>query len=99
MSPSRSSIASRAPVEAPEGTAARPETPEYVRWLAEEIPFYKPRHFTKPGITGWAQVCAGYAASVDDTRDKLSYDLYYLRNRSGKSARIKEKLDFHKKKG
>jgi exopolysaccharide biosynthesis polyprenyl glycosylphosphotransferase len=60
----------------------RPETPGYVKWLAEEIPFYKPRHFTKPGITGWAQVCAGYASSVDDTRTKLSYDLYYLRNRS-----------------
>jgi lipopolysaccharide/colanic/teichoic acid biosynthesis glycosyltransferase len=60
----------------------RPETPDYVRWLAEEIPFYKPRHFTKPGITGWAQVCAGYASSVEDTRTKLSYDLYYLRNRS-----------------
>ncbi len=60
----------------------RPETPDYVRWLAEEIPFYKPRHFAKPGITGWAQVCAGYASSLADTRTKLSYDLYYLRNRS-----------------
>jgi exopolysaccharide biosynthesis polyprenyl glycosylphosphotransferase len=60
----------------------RPETPDYVRWLAEEIPFYKPRHFAKPGITGWAQVCAGYAGTLDDTRTKLSYDLYYLRNRS-----------------
>jgi exopolysaccharide biosynthesis polyprenyl glycosylphosphotransferase len=60
----------------------RPETVEYVRWLAEEIPFYKPRHFSKPGITGWAQVCAGYASSLDDTRTKLSYDLYYIRNRS-----------------
>ena len=60
----------------------RPETPDYVRWLADEIPFYKPRHFTKPGITGWAQVCAGYASSIEDTRTKLSYDLYYIRNRS-----------------
>jgi exopolysaccharide biosynthesis polyprenyl glycosylphosphotransferase len=60
----------------------RPETPEYVRWLAEEIPFYQPRHFTKPGITGWAQVCGGYASSLDASRMKLSYDLYYLRNRS-----------------
>src|SRR3954451_22856570 len=60
----------------------RPETPDYVRWLAGEIPFYKPRHFTKPGITGWAQVCSGYASSVEDTRTKLSYDLYYIRNRS-----------------
>jgi len=60
----------------------RPETPGYVAWLEREIPFYKPRHFTKPGITGWAQVCAGYASSLDSTRQKLSYDLYYLRNRS-----------------
>jgi exopolysaccharide biosynthesis polyprenyl glycosylphosphotransferase len=60
----------------------RPETPGYVEWLEREIPFYKPRHFAKPGITGWAQVCAGYAASIEHTREKLSYDLYYLRNRS-----------------
>jgi lipopolysaccharide/colanic/teichoic acid biosynthesis glycosyltransferase len=60
----------------------RPETPGYVAWLEREIPFYKPRHFAKPGITGWAQVCAGYASSLDSTRQKLSYDLYYLRNRS-----------------
>ena len=60
----------------------RPETPRYVVWLEQEIPFYKPRHFAKPGITGWAQVCAGYASSVENTREKLSYDLYYLRNRS-----------------
>jgi exopolysaccharide biosynthesis polyprenyl glycosylphosphotransferase len=60
----------------------RPETPDYVRWLAEEIPFYQPRHFAKPGITGWAQVCGGYASSLDSSRLKLSYDLYYLRNRS-----------------
>ena len=60
----------------------RPETPGYVAWLEREIPFYKPRHFAKPGITGWAQVCAGYASSLDATRQKLSYDLYYLRNRS-----------------
>jgi exopolysaccharide biosynthesis polyprenyl glycosylphosphotransferase len=60
----------------------RPETPDYVRWLAEEIPFYQPRHFAKPGITGWAQVCGGYASSLDASRMKLSYDLYYLRNRS-----------------
>ncbi len=60
----------------------RPETPRYVAWLEQEIPFYKPRHFAKPGITGWAQVCSGYASSLDATRQKLSYDLYYLRNRS-----------------
>lgn len=59
----------------------RPEAAD-VRWLADEIPFYKPRHFARPGITGWAQVCSGYASSLDETRRKLSYDLYYLRHRS-----------------
>jgi lipopolysaccharide/colanic/teichoic acid biosynthesis glycosyltransferase len=59
----------------------RPEAAD-IRWLADEIPFYKPRHFARPGITGWAQVCSGYASSLDETRRKLSYDLYYLRYRS-----------------
>jgi exopolysaccharide biosynthesis polyprenyl glycosylphosphotransferase len=59
----------------------RPERPEFVRQLVEAVPFYSPRHLTKPGLTGWAQVSAGYAATLDDARLKLSYDLYYLKHR------------------
>jgi exopolysaccharide biosynthesis polyprenyl glycosylphosphotransferase len=59
----------------------RPERPEFVRELVEAVPFYSPRHLTKPGLTGWAQVSAGYAATLDDARLKLSYDLYYLKHR------------------
>jgi lipopolysaccharide/colanic/teichoic acid biosynthesis glycosyltransferase len=50
--------------------------------IAAEVPFYQPRHFVRPGITGWAQVYAPYAASVDETAQKLSYDLYYLKHSS-----------------
>jgi exopolysaccharide biosynthesis polyprenyl glycosylphosphotransferase len=60
----------------------RPERPEFVEDLVEAVPFYEPRHMTKPGLTGWAQVTAGYAATLDDSRLKLSYDLYYLKHRS-----------------
>jgi exopolysaccharide biosynthesis polyprenyl glycosylphosphotransferase len=59
----------------------RPERPEFVRQLVDAVPFYSPRHLTKPGLTGWAQVSAGYAATLDDARLKLSYDLYYLKHR------------------
>jgi exopolysaccharide biosynthesis polyprenyl glycosylphosphotransferase len=59
----------------------RPERPEFVSSLVEDVPFYEPRHMTKPGLTGWAQVSAGYAATLDDARLKLSYDLYYLKHR------------------
>jgi exopolysaccharide biosynthesis polyprenyl glycosylphosphotransferase len=59
----------------------RPERPEFVGQLVEAVPFYSPRHLTKPGLTGWAQVSAGYAATLDDARLKLSYDLYYLKHR------------------
>jgi exopolysaccharide biosynthesis polyprenyl glycosylphosphotransferase len=59
----------------------RPERPEFVTDLVESVPFYEPRHMTKPGLTGWAQVSAGYAATLDDARLKLSYDLYYLKHR------------------
>jgi exopolysaccharide biosynthesis polyprenyl glycosylphosphotransferase len=59
----------------------RPERPEFVSSLVESVPFYEPRHMTKPGLTGWAQVSAGYAATLDDARLKLSYDLYYLKHR------------------
>jgi len=60
----------------------RPERPYFVQQLAASIPLYPLRHSIKPGITGWAQVNASYGASLDDARLKLSYDLYYLQNRS-----------------
>ncbi len=58
----------------------RPERPFFVEQLAEDIPFYRDRHWVKPGITGWAQVNFHYGASVEDSRHKLSYDLYYVKN-------------------
>ncbi|MEZ5659043.1 MAG: TIGR03013 family PEP-CTERM/XrtA system glycosyltransferase [Burkholderiaceae bacterium] len=60
----------------------RPEQPYFVDKLAESIPFYELRHNVKPGITGWAQVSLPYAASVEESREKLEYDLYYVKNHS-----------------
>lgn len=60
----------------------RPERPMFVEELARVIPFYRERSYVKPGITGWAQVNFPYGASVEDARQKLSYDLYYVKNRS-----------------
>lgn len=60
----------------------RPERPEFVADLARQIPFYRARHATKPGLTGWAQVRYGYGNSVEDARVKLEYDLYYVRHAS-----------------
>ena len=60
----------------------RPERPEFVRELDAQIPFYSLREAVKPGITGWAQIRYAYGASVDDAREKLSYDLYYVKNHS-----------------
>jgi len=59
----------------------RPERPYFVNRLAQNIPYYQERHSVKPGITGWAQVNYPYAASLEDARNKLSYDLYYVKNR------------------
>ena len=58
----------------------RPERPEFVKKLKEAIPYYSERHFVKPGVTGWAQVCYPYGASVEDAVEKLRYDLYYIKN-------------------
>lgn len=58
----------------------RPERPEFVDELSEKIPYYDCRHSIKPGITGWAQVRYPYGASIDDAREKLQYDLYYVKN-------------------
>jgi sugar transferase (PEP-CTERM system associated) len=58
----------------------RPERPEFVVQLDQEIPYYAKRHSLKPGVTGWAQVCYPYGASVEDSLMKLKYDLYYIKN-------------------
>ena len=58
----------------------RPERPEFVSWLAKEIPYYATRHRVKPGLTGWAQINYRYGASLDDARVKLEYDLYYIKH-------------------
>lgn len=60
----------------------RPERPEFVRSLTEEIRFYGQRHVVRPGLTGWAQVCYTYGASVEDAMEKLQYDLFYIKHRS-----------------
>lgn len=60
----------------------RPERPEFVQKLTEEVPFYQSRHAVRPGITGWAQVRYRYGSCVDDARIKLEYDLYYIRQQS-----------------
>ena len=58
----------------------RPERPEIEERLERLIPNYRLRHWIRPGLSGWAQVCYPYGASIEDSRSKLSYDLYYLRN-------------------
>lgn len=60
----------------------RPERPAIVENLRREIPYYDSRHVVKPGITGWAQINYSYGASLEDARQKLKYDLYYIKNYS-----------------
>jgi sugar transferase (PEP-CTERM system associated) len=60
----------------------RPERPEFVDQLTEQIPFYRQRHIVRPGITGWAQVRYTYGATTEDALQKLQYDLYYIKNLS-----------------
>jgi len=58
----------------------RPERPELEHQLEQSIPHYRKRHWMRPGLSGWAQVCAPYASTIEDSDLKLSYDLYYLRH-------------------
>lgn len=58
----------------------RPERPQFVEELEKQIPYYSQRHSVKPGITGWAQIMYPYGSSVEDAREKLHYDLYYIKN-------------------
>jgi sugar transferase (PEP-CTERM system associated) len=60
----------------------RPERPEFVAWLSKEIPYYGVRHVVRPGITGWAQVQYKYGNTLADAREKLQYDLFYIKNAS-----------------
>jgi sugar transferase (PEP-CTERM system associated) len=58
----------------------RPERPEFVPWLAEQIPYFNLRHMIRPGLTGWAQVRYGYGATLAEAREKLEFDLYYIKH-------------------
>jgi sugar transferase (PEP-CTERM system associated) len=60
----------------------RPERPHFVAQLATEIPYYEQRHLIAPGLTGWAQIKYPYGASIEDARQKLQYDLFYIKNYS-----------------
>ncbi len=60
----------------------RPERPEFVQWLTEAIPYYNLRHMIRPGVTGWAQVQYEYGASLEQSKQKLQYDLYYAKHMS-----------------
>ncbi|MBV8739999.1 MAG: TIGR03013 family PEP-CTERM/XrtA system glycosyltransferase [Alphaproteobacteria bacterium] len=60
----------------------RPERPYFATNLTAVIPYYNERHWVRPGITGWAQINYPYGASIEDARRKLSFDLYYVKNRS-----------------
>jgi lipopolysaccharide/colanic/teichoic acid biosynthesis glycosyltransferase len=60
----------------------RPERPEFVSVLEDQIPFFGLRHSVRPGITGWAQVKYQYGSNVEETRTKLEYDLFYIKHLS-----------------
>jgi sugar transferase (PEP-CTERM system associated) len=60
----------------------RPERPEFVEQLSKEIPYYGVRHMVRPGLTGWAQIKYKYGSTVADAREKLQYDLFYIKNAS-----------------
>ena len=58
----------------------RPESAKLAEWYQKEVPFFMYRHVVRPGISGWAQVMHGYAAGVDEMKDKLAFDLYYIKH-------------------
>jgi len=60
----------------------RAERPELVEWFQKHVPFYRARLLVQPGITGWAQVNQQYASTIDETIEKLEYDLYYIKHRN-----------------
>jgi len=60
----------------------RPERPEFVDQLKKEVPYYNERHLVKPGLSGWAQINYPYGASIEDAKQKLQYDLFYIKNQS-----------------
>jgi sugar transferase (PEP-CTERM system associated) len=60
----------------------RPERPEFIEMLSKQIPYYGVRHMVRPGLTGWAQVRYKYGSTVEDSREKLQYDLFYIKNAS-----------------
>ncbi|MES2224757.1 MAG: sugar transferase [Patescibacteria group bacterium] len=60
----------------------RPERPEFVSELEKQIPYYFLRHTVRPGFTGWAQIKYRYARTIDDTKEKFEFDLYYLKNKN-----------------
>jgi exopolysaccharide biosynthesis polyprenyl glycosylphosphotransferase len=60
----------------------RPERPEFVKMLSKEIPYYSFRHVIRPGFTGWAQIKYRYAYTIEDSKEKFEYDLYYIKNRN-----------------
>ncbi|MBE0669578.1 MAG: TIGR03013 family PEP-CTERM/XrtA system glycosyltransferase [Anaerolineales bacterium] len=60
----------------------RPERPEFVETLQAQIPYYALRHTVKPGLTGWAQVMFHYSGTIDESKEKLQYDLFYIKNMS-----------------
>ncbi len=60
----------------------RPERPEFVQQLTQQVPYYNLRHIVRPGITGWAQIRYKYGNTVEDARQKLQYDLFYIKNMS-----------------
>jgi lipopolysaccharide/colanic/teichoic acid biosynthesis glycosyltransferase len=65
----------------------RPERPFFVDQLTQEIPFFALRHSVKPGVTGWAQVRYPYGATVEDSQEKLQYDLYCVRTSYARTDR------------